>query len=176
MLVAGAVLLKNGQELTRDKLNRAACMVRKGSQAGNKGGGAWQHTCAAKFCNEKVRREGFYCNTHWDGSSKGGKAKGRGGKGDSKKRYRDEWSDGTSSGRGRYGTKKGKKGGKGKKKGKVKITTADGDNKVTSYMVDAYMISMIAKIKEQGGQVMTAEQAKQHETATTEAKFQSLIQ
>ena len=61
----------------------------------------------------------------------------------------------------------------------MKITTADGDNKVTSYMVDAYTISMIAKIKEQGGQVMTVEhfcQAKQHETASTEAKFQSLIQ
>ena len=58
----------------------------------------------------------------------------------------------------------------------MRITTSDGDNKVTSYMVDAYTISIIAKIKEHGGQVMTAEQTKQHETATTEAKFQSLIQ
>ena len=58
----------------------------------------------------------------------------------------------------------------------MKITTADGDNKVTSYMVDAYTINMIAKIKEQGGQVMIAEQAKQHKAASTEAKFQSLIQ
>ena len=76
--------------------------------------------------------------------------------------------------RGRYG-RKGKKGGKGKK-GKVRITTADGDNKVTSYVVDAYTVDMIAKIKEKGGHVMTAEQAKQHKAASTEAKFQSLIQ
>jgi len=171
-LVAGAVLLKNGQELTLEKLNRATRMVGKGSPSGNKGSETWEFVCAAKFCNEKVRRDGFYCNTHWDRSSKGGKSKGRGGKGDSKKRYRDDWSD--ESGKGRYG-RKGKKGGKGKK-GKVRITTADGDNKVTSYMVDAYTISMIAKIKEQGGQVMTAEQAKQHKAASTEAKFQSLIQ
>ena len=155
-----------------EKLNRATRMVGKGSQSGNKGSETWEFTCAAKFCNEKVRRDGFYCNTHWDRSSKGGKSKGRGGKGDSKKRYRDDWSD--ESGKGRYG-RKGKKGGKGKK-GKVKITTADGDNKVTSYMVDAYTIDMIAKIKEQGGHVMTAEQAKQHKAASTEAKFQSLIQ
>ena len=164
-LVAGAVLLKNGQELTLDKLNHATRMVGKGSQAGNKGGSTWQYTCAVKFCHEKARHEGFYCTPHWDGSSQGGKSKGRGGKGDSEKHYRDDWSE--ESSKGRYGNKKGKKGGKGKKKGKVKITISDGDNKVTSYMVDAYTISMIAKIKEQGGQIMTAEQAKQHEAAST---------
>ena len=43
-------------------------------------------------------------------------------------------------------------------------------------MVDAYTVDMIAKIKEKGGHVMTAEQAKQHKAASTEAKFQSLIQ
>ena len=41
--VAGAVLLKNGQELTLDKLNRATRMVGKGSQAGNKGSSTWQY-------------------------------------------------------------------------------------------------------------------------------------
>ena len=47
-LVARAVLLENGQELTLDKFNRATRMVGKGPKGSDKGGSAWQHTCAIR--------------------------------------------------------------------------------------------------------------------------------
>ena len=57
-LVAGAVLLKNGQQLIMDKLHMAAQLVGdgKGKSKGKGAKGAFK--CAAKLCIEKVRWEG----------------------------------------------------------------------------------------------------------------------
>ena len=58
----------------------------------------------------------------------------------------------------------------------MKITTSDADNKVSLYYVDAYTLETIAKIKEGGGQCMTAEEVKQHKQANTAASVQALLQ
>ena len=58
----------------------------------------------------------------------------------------------------------------------MKITTSDANDKVSSYYVDAYTLETIAKIKEGGGQCMTAEQVKQRKQANTAASVQALLQ
>ena len=60
------MLLKNGQQLTMDKLAMAARLVGdgKGKSKGKGTQGAFK--CAAKLCDEEVRREGFYCKKHWE--------------------------------------------------------------------------------------------------------------
>jgi len=89
-----------------------------------------------------------------------------------------KWNRGNKpKGKGAKGRKgKDGKGNKGKKGKQVKITTSDSNNKVSSYYVDAYTLDTIAKIKEGGGQCMTAEEVKQHKQASTAASVQALLQ
>ena len=89
-----------------------------------------------------------------------------------------KWNRGnTPKGKGRKGRKGKDDKGKGKGKGKqVKITTSDANDKVSSYYVDAYTLETIAKIKENGGQCMTAEEVKQRKQANTAASVQALLQ
>ena len=102
--------------------------------------------CAAKLCDEEVRREGFYCKKHWEHKHYAG---------DNKRQV--TWDNESSQkwkkssrpkGKGAKGRdRKGKGDQKGKGKGKVKITTSDANDKVSSYYVDAYTLETIAKIK-----------------------------
>ena len=174
-LVAGAVLLKNGQQLTMDKLAMAARLVGKGKGKSKGGAGKGTYTCAAKLCDEEVRREGFYCKQHWERKPNAGDSKRKVTWGDDSEH---KWNRGNKTkGKGRKGRKGKDDKGKGKGKGKqVKITTSDANDKVSSYYVDAYTLDTIAKIKENGGQCMTAEEVKQRKQANTAASVQALLQ
>ena len=174
-LVAGAVLLKNGQQLTMDKLAQAARLVGKGKGKSKGGGTRGTYTCAAKLCDKEVRREGFYCKQHWERKPREGDSKRKVTWGDDSD---NKWNRGNKpKGKGAKGRKgKDGKGNKGKKGKQVKITTSDSNNKVSSYYVDAYTLDTIAKIKEGGGQCMTAEEVKQHKQASTAASVQALLQ
>ena len=154
----------------------AARLVGKGKGKSKGQGTRETFKCAAKLCDEEVRQEGFYCKQHWERKPR---------EGDNKRKV--TWGDDSSQKWNRSNKPKGNGAnrrdrrdiaprGKGKGKGKVKITTSDANDKVSSYYVDAYTLETIAKIKEGGGQCMTAEQVKQCKQADTAANVQTLLQ
>ena len=50
-------------------------MVGKGKGKSKGGGAKGTYTCAAKLCDEEVRREGFYCKQHWERKPREGDSK-----------------------------------------------------------------------------------------------------
>ena len=157
-LVAGEILLGEGQKLTLKKVQSAAKYV---SDYAKRPRGNATKECEAANCQSKTAHK--YCKYHHDIELSG----------------RTVWRKDGDHGRGKGKSSKGKGRGRGKGKGgkgkQMKISVADTDNKVQSYSLDARTVKLITKLKNEGAQMVTEQQAETLSRASSQSDIAGLL-
>lgn len=169
-LVAGQILLKNGQELSMKNIQAASKFVKPGySKPGEKRGRSNAGQCAGLNCKQDPEGK-EYCAYHY-GLYKDGKPIWRQ---DGTTATIGEKKKGKGKGKGKKGKGKGKGDGKGKGK-TIAMSATDKNNKVQTFHLNMQTMDVLHQLKEGDLQAMTGEQSPKNKRLKAQADLIGLI-